>query len=96
MIAALSEAERNNALAALPQWKYDHARRALYRRITLADFSAAFGLMTRIALEAEKSDHHPEWENIYNRIDIWLTTHDADDISPRDVALAHAIDLMVT
>ena len=83
------------ALARLPQWQHDAARKALHRRIERADFSEAFALMTRIALAAEKADHHPEWANVWNRIDIWLTTHDAGGISARDVALAAAIDAMV-
>ena len=82
------------ALARLPQWQHDAARKALHRRIERADFSEAFALMTRIALAAEKADHHPEWANVWNRIDIWLTTHDAGGVSQRDVDLAAAIDAM--
>ena len=57
-----------------------------------ADFVAAFGFMTRVALLAEKADHHPEWSNVWNRVDILLTTHDADGLSMRDIELARAID----
>lgn len=92
MIEALSSAARDEALRALPQWTYDDERSALYRKIVLADFSEAFALMTRIALEAEKSDHHPEWFNVYNRLEIWLTTHDAGGVSARDTTLAAIID----
>jgi len=61
--------------------------------LELADFSEAFGLMTRIALEAEKADHHPEWHNVYRMLEIWLTTHDADNaVSSRDVAMAARIN----
>ena len=89
---SLTQHDREAALQALPDWSYDDLRGALYRRIVLADFSAAFGLMTRIALAAEKSDHHPEWFNVYNRIEIWLTTHDAGGVSVRDIAMAEKID----
>jgi 4a-hydroxytetrahydrobiopterin dehydratase len=92
MSQPLSDAERTDALARLPAWTYDAVRVALHRQITLADFPATFALMTRIAFEAEKADHHPEWTNVYNRIDIWLTTHDAGGVSPRDVAMAEVID----
>ncbi|MET0239241.1 MAG: 4a-hydroxytetrahydrobiopterin dehydratase [Sphingobium sp.] len=91
----LSPDERDAALATLPEWTYDADRDALYRQFKLKDFSAAFGLMTRIALEAEKADHHPEWSNVYNRLQIWLTTHDAGGVSKRDVALAEKIDALV-
>lgn len=79
-------------LAGLSRWSYDSGRRALYRRVELADFAAVFGLMARIAIVAEKVDHHPEWANVYNRLDIWLTTHDVEGVSARDVALAEMID----
>ncbi|WP_415923146.1 4a-hydroxytetrahydrobiopterin dehydratase [Steroidobacter sp.] len=86
--------QRSEALAALPAWTYDKNRRAFYRKLTFKDFSAAFGVMTRIALEAEKTDHHPEWTNVYNRLEIWLTTHDAGDVSDKDIKLAKVIDAL--
>ena len=92
---ALTQHERDAALLSLPDWNYDDLRGALYRRIVLADFSAAFGLMTRIALAAEKSEHHPEWFNVYNRLEIWLTTHDAGGVSVRDTAMAGTIDRLL-
>jgi len=91
-IEALTDEERVDALDALPDWDYDEARDAISRRFTLADFSAAFAFMTRVALYAEKHDHHPEWSNVWNRVDILLTTHDAGGLSHRDVAMAEAID----
>src|SRR3569832_670552 len=94
-IQALSEAERADALNDLPDWDYDEARDAITRRIVFADFAEANGFMARIALIAEKMDHHPEWSNVWNRVDILLTTHDAGGLSRRDVALAEAIDAMV-
>lgn len=92
MVAKLTEAERADALSELPGWTHDPARDAITRRFTFADFPAAFAFMTRIAIAAEKADHHPEWSNVWNRVDILLTTHDADGLSARDVALAKVID----
>ena len=66
-----------------------------FRRFTFADFSEAFAFMTRVALLAEKADHHPEWSNVWNRVDITLTTHDAGGLSARDVDLAKAIGELV-
>ena len=91
----LSEAERAEALDGLPDWDYDEARDAITRRFTFADFSEAFAFMTRVALLAEKADHHPEWSNVWNRVDVLLTTHDAGGLSGRDVEMAQAIDGLV-
>jgi 4a-hydroxytetrahydrobiopterin dehydratase len=95
MIPQLTDAERAAALADVPEWRYDADRRGIARQVRFADFVAAFGFMTRVALLAEKADHHPEWSNVYNRVDILLTTHDADGLSTRDVALARAIDALL-
>jgi 4a-hydroxytetrahydrobiopterin dehydratase len=65
------------------------------RSFKFADFVEAFGFMTRVALLAEKADHHPEWSNVYNRVDILLTTHDCDGLSQRDLDLARKIDKLV-
>lgn len=92
MVEQLSETERAEALDRLGEWDYDEARDALTRSFKFADFSEAFAFMTRVALLAEKADHHPEWSNVWNRVDILLTTHDAGGLSARDVALARAID----
>lgn len=95
MVAALTEAEREAALAALPDWEYDSKRDAISRKFKFADFTAAFAFMTRVSLHAEKADHHPEWFNVYNIVDITLTTHDAGDdggLSQRDLDLAHKIE----
>lgn len=89
---ALTPEQRVAALLDLPDWTYDERRNALFRQVVLPDFSAAFAVMTRIALAAEALDHHPEWFNVYNRIDIWLTTHDAGGVSTRDLRLAEKID----
>jgi 4a-hydroxytetrahydrobiopterin dehydratase len=95
MIEQLNEAERAAALDALGEWDFDEARDALTRQFVFADFSEAFGFMTRVAMLADKADHHPEWSNIYNRVDILLTTHDAGGLSARDVDMAKAIDKLV-
>ena len=92
MIAKLTADERDAALAELTAWTHDPARDAISRRLTFADFGQAFAFMTRVALAAEKADHHPEWSNVWNRVDILLTTHDCSGLSRRDVALAREID----
>ena len=94
-MAVLSESERDEALGGLPGWTFDAERNGIAKRFILADFGEAFAFMTRIALEAEKADHHPEWSNVWNRVDILLTTHDCGGLSERDVALAQAIDAIV-
>ena len=65
---------------------------AIVRTLKFADFNAAFGFMTRVALMADKMDHHPEWSNVYDRVEVLLTTHDADGVTDKDVALARFID----
>ncbi|WP_439547525.1 4a-hydroxytetrahydrobiopterin dehydratase [Sandarakinorhabdus sp.] len=77
----------------LPAWTLDGEY--LKRSFKFADFSAAWGFMARVALLADRQDHHPEWFNVYNRVDIALTTHDADGLSARDVKLAKAIDALL-
>lgn len=88
----LTNDERRELGTKLPGWKVVDGRDAITRSFVLADFGAAFGLMTRVALVAEKMDHHPEWSNVYNRLEITLATHDAGGLTARDVALAEAID----
>jgi len=95
MIEPLDETERAEALDGLPDWDYDDGRDAITRTLTFADFQEAFAFMTRVALVAEKMDHHPEWSNVWNRVEILLTTHDAGGLSHRDIALAEAIDAML-
>ncbi|MDM0110288.1 4a-hydroxytetrahydrobiopterin dehydratase [Variovorax sp. J22R24] len=76
-------------LADLPGWRCEDTRGGLIKReLVFADFSQAFGFMTRLALAAEKANHHPEWFNVYNRVDIALTTHDVNGISMRDIEMA--------
>jgi len=95
MVARLTEGHRRESLAAIPDWSYDEARDAITRRFTFEDFNVAFGFMARVALLAEKADHHPEWSNVWNRVDILLTTHDAGGLSQRDIAMAQAIDALL-
>ncbi|CAM3097345.1 Putative pterin-4-alpha-carbinolamine dehydratase [Sphingomonas antarctica] len=95
MIAKLTDAERATALAALPAWTHEPQRDAITRDFKFADFSEAFGFMTRVSLLAHAADHHPEWSNVYNRVTILLTTHDADGLSQRDVDMATAIDALL-
>ena len=81
------------ALARLPGWRAaDGGRDAIQRSFKFADFNAAFGFMSRVALLAEKQDHHPEWFNVYNRVEITLSTHDAGGLSQRDIALSRCFD----
>ncbi len=79
-------------LKALAHWRLDAQRPALRREFRFADFNQAFAFMTRIALYAERHDHHPEWFNVYNRVEITLTTHDAGGITQRDIDLARFAD----
>lgn len=92
MVEQLNETERADALDALPDWDYDEGRDAITRTIVFTDFAEAFGFMTQVALIAERADHHPEWTNVWNRVEITLTTHDAGGLSQRDLDLATAID----
>jgi 4a-hydroxytetrahydrobiopterin dehydratase len=81
------------ALKGLPAWrKADDERPAIARSLVFADFNAAFGFMTRVALLADKVDHHPEWFNVYNRVEVLLTTHDAGGVTKRDTDMARFID----
>ena len=94
-IARLSDAERDAALAELPGWTLRDDALAIQRSLRFADFNAAFGFMTRLALYADKADHHPEWSNVYNRVHLRLTTHDAGGLSERDVAMAEFVEGVV-
>ena len=80
------------AVATLHGWRHDESRGAITRVFMFADFAAAFAFMTQLALIAEKSNHHPEWCNVYNRVEISLTTHDVDGLSQRDIDLARYAD----
>jgi len=92
MVTTLSAAERAELGQALPAWSPVEGRDAIRREFRFKDFSEAWAFMSRVALLAEKHDHHPEWSNVWNRVEIVLSTHDAGGLSARDVALARAID----
>lgn len=91
-VVKLEGAARAAALQGLAGWREVDGRDAMAKRFAFADFNTAFAFMTRVALTAEKLDHHPEWFNVYNRVEITLTTHDAGGLSERDVALASFIE----
>jgi len=92
MVEKLSAAERATLPATLPEWRLVEGRDAITRSFRFKDFSEAWGFMARVALLAEAQDHHPEWFNVWNRVEITLSTHDAGGLSARDVRLARAID----
>ena len=91
-IPRLTQAETNALIAEAPAWTLREDGKALIRTFKFKDFNAAFGFMTRVALYADKADHHPEWINVYNRVEMTLTTHDADGLSARDAAMVRAIE----
>lgn len=92
MIRKLEPAELRQRLNTLPHWRYDEQRGAIRREFVLADFAQAFAFMTRVALAAERADHHPEWSNVYNRVDMTWSTHDCHGLSQRDIDLARIAD----
>lgn len=94
MAKTLDAAARARLADTLPQWSMVDGRDAIRRSFKFRDFSAAFGFMTRAALVAEKMDHHPEWFNVYNRVDVVLSTHDAGGLTDLDVKLAAAMDAL--
>jgi 4a-hydroxytetrahydrobiopterin dehydratase len=94
MVRKLDDAQRSALLARFPEWTHEPSRDAITRQFKFDDFAQAFGFMTSVAIIAEKMDHHPEWSNVYNRVDILLTTHDADGLSERDAKLAEAIEAL--
>ena len=90
MTAKLTETQISAELPAVPGWSRQGD--GIERRYAFADFTHAFAFMARVALLAEKADHHPEWSNVYNKVNIRLTTHDAGGLSMKDFSLARAID----
>ena len=92
MVEKLSSEARRRALESLPEWKMVEGRDAIQRRLKFENFNAAWGFMSRVALRAERMDHHPEWFNVYSTVDITLSTHDCGGLSEKDVALARFID----
>jgi 4a-hydroxytetrahydrobiopterin dehydratase len=94
MPTALTQKQRDTLSQDLPGWAMVEGRDAIHQSFKFADFSAAWAFMTRVALLAEKQDHHPEWENVYNKVSITLTTHDVKGLSDRDVKLAKSINAL--
>src|SRR5436190_1059474 len=92
MVSRRPSSRRKSALAMLPGWSEAKNRDAITRQFTFRDFNEAFGFMARAALIAEKLDHHPEWFNVYNKVEVTLATHDAGGVTERDVKLAQAMD----
>ena len=93
-VAKLTEDQRASLLPTLEGWEMAEGKDAIIKTFTFGDFVEAWGFMNSVALLAEKADHHPEWFNVYNRVEITLTTHDADGLSMRDVELAKAINAL--
>lgn len=92
MVDTLKGEARTKALAGLDGWREVDDRDAIAKTFKFKDFNAAFGFMARVAMEAEKADHHPEWFNVYNRVDVTLASHDAGGITDRDIKLATRMD----
>jgi 4a-hydroxytetrahydrobiopterin dehydratase len=92
MAQLLTAAERGAALSKLPGWRMVEGRDAIAKTFVFNDFNQAFGFMTRVALVAEKMDHHPEWSNVYKTVEVTLSSHDAGGLTGRDVRLAEAMD----
>ena len=88
----LDAGELAEAIKTLPGWQVDSAGKSLSKNFVFEDFSACFGVMSRIALAAEKLDHHPDWSNVWNRLDIRLSTHDAGGLTGLDIQLARQIN----
>ena len=96
MAKKLEGTDRSNALASLIGWDELKDRNAITKNYQLSDFNSAFGFMSRVAIKAEKMDHHPEWFNVYNRVEVTLSTHDAGGITQLDIELAKFMDEITT
>ena len=92
MATRLTDSERTQALSELSKWSLIDGRDAIIRQFKFKNFNEAFAFMASVALQAEKMDHHPEWSNIYNRVDVILITHDCDGLSALDIKLARFMD----
>ncbi len=92
MTEKLTAKEKTAALAKLKGWKKVRGRDAIQKQYVFADFNAAFAWMSRVAMQAEKIDHHPEWDNVYKTVNVVLTTHDAGGVSALDIAMAKFMD----
>jgi len=92
MVARLTGSEREQAVKRLAGWREADARDAITKSYAFADFSEAWGFMSRVALAAEAMDHHPEWLNVYKTVEVTLSTHDAGGVTARDIELAGRMD----
>ena len=88
----MNKEPRTEALIGLDGWSYAEDRDAIQKTFTFKSFNQAFSFMTRVAMEAEKANHHPEWFNVYNRVDVTLSTHDTGGITEKDIKLAQFMD----
>lgn len=95
MVDKITAEERAAALSVLPDWREERGGDALAKDFKFTDFSEAFAFMTRVALLAEQMDHHPEWFNVYNKVEVTLTTHDAGGITMRDIKMAQFMESLV-
>jgi 4a-hydroxytetrahydrobiopterin dehydratase len=96
MISPLSTEEIADKLIGRPQWRYEPDNKCLTRELKFKDFTQAFAFMTEVAKLADAQDHHPDWSNVYNKVKIQLSTHDAGGVSERDFKLAADIDKLVS
>ncbi len=92
MAERLTDVEQAKELESLPMWRLVDGRKAITRSFRFRDFNEAFGFMTRVAMVAEKMDHHPEWSNVYGQVDVTLATHDAGGLTALDFRLARKMD----
>lgn len=92
MASLLNDNERQNALTELADWHYDSDKRTISKDFKFKDFIEAWGFMCKVAITAEKLDHHPDWSNGYNKVSVSLTTHDAEGITEKDIKLAKFMD----
>jgi 4a-hydroxytetrahydrobiopterin dehydratase len=95
MVQKLDTEDRATAMKRLAGWKKAKGRNAIAKTFVFADFNEAFGFMTRAALVAEKMNHHPEWSNVYKKVEVVLTTHEADGLTSLDIKLAEAMNRIV-
>lgn len=92
MNTLLSPEDKSQALNTIPDWSEVEGRDAIRKAFTFRNFNQAFGFMTRVALKAEELNHHPEWSNVYNRVEVVLTSHDVGGLSNADIELAHFLN----
>lgn len=96
MAALLNLAQRQSLITDLPSWSILPTRDALYREFIFQDFDEAFRFMSQVAVVAEDMNHHPEWFNVWNKVQVTLSTHDSGGLTERDIALAHAMNRIAT